>query len=133
VDWTNEQVEALRWAFNAAGIDLDNVVEAIKKICEAMVICYTELEEAMARVALIVQENAAQVASEAEELAALAEKAERLDIRAKREQKERRARRCAFERANAARFSQRKVRELSWKQQRRKRPHWREWRGADRT
>lgn len=133
MDWTNEQVEALRWAFNAAGIDLDNVVEAIKKICEAMVICYTELEEAMARVALIVQENAAQVVSEVEELAALEEKAERLDIQAKREQKERRARRNAFERANAARFSQYKVKELSWKQRQGKRPHWREWRGPDKT
>ena len=133
MDWTDEQVEALRWIFNAAGIDLDNVVEAIKKICEAMVSCYMELEEAMERVAIIARTDIVQTAREMEELAALAEKAKRADLQAKREQKERRARRCAFERANAARFSQYRVKELSWKQRQGKRPHWREWRGPDRT
>lgn len=133
MDWTDEQVEALRRVFWAAEIDLDSLAEAIKKICEAMVACYTELEEAMARVALIARADAAQTASELEELAALAEKAERLDIQAKREKKERRARRDDFERGNMARLSQYRVKELSWKQRQGKRPRWREWRGPDRT
>ncbi len=133
MDWTDEQVEALRWVFRAAGIDLDSLAEAIKKICEAMVACYTEPEEAMARVALIARADAAQTASELEELAALAEKAERLDIQAKREKKERWARRDDFERGNMARLSQYRVKELSWKQRQGKRPHLREWRGPDRT
>lgn len=133
MDWTDEQVETLWKVFCAAGIDLDGVMEAVKKICEAMVICYMELERAMEQVAKIARAGLIEAASELEELAALSEKAERTDLQEKRERKERWARRCAFERANAACFSQYKVRELSWKQQRGKRPRWREWRGADRT
>lgn len=133
MDFTDKQVEALCWAFRVAEIELDNLVEAMKKICEAVVICYVDFEAAMERVAELARADPEQVAREMEELAELAEKAERLDLQAKRERKERWERRRIAERANAARFSQYKARELSWKRRKRTRPRWREWRGADRT
>ena len=49
------------------------------------------------------------------------------------DRKEAREKRQAVERETASRFLQYKVRELSWKQRQGKRPHWREWRGPDRT
>ena len=49
------------------------------------------------------------------------------------DRKEAREKRQAVEQETASRFQQYKVRELSWKQRQGKRPHWREWRGPDRT
>lgn len=49
------------------------------------------------------------------------------------DRKKTREKRRAVELETASRFQQYKVRELSWKQRQGKRPHWREWRGPDRT
>lgn len=134
MDRTDEQVEVLRWAFNAAGIDMDNLVEAIKIICEAMVICYMDLEKAMERVADIVRADEVETARALEEFeAAMKEKGELLDLPNARDRKEARARRNAFERANAARFYQYKARESAWAARKRTGPRRREWRGPWRS
>ena len=129
VDITNEQAEAWKRVFSAAGIETDMIEKILREIAEAAVITYMELEKAMEQVAKIARAGLIEMASELEEFEAMERELKKLNSPTAQDRKKAREKLRVMERETVSRFRQYKASERAWSAQKRSGPRRREWRG----